>query len=296
MVQESLQRLHPGLDVEIVTIRTSGDRGERERLGAFVREIQEALLANQVDVALHCLKDLPTEPVPGLSLSAYLEREDARDTLISRGPGLESLPEGSVIGTGSLRRTSQIANVRNDVVFKPLVGNVDTRMRKLIEGEYDAIVLALAGLKRLGLMEDWGRSEYKELVVWPKSVETIVPAPGQAVLVLETREADAAAIELISPLHHSLTSACSRAERSFLQAFGGGCSVPIGAYAQVNEHGFGMIGCVASPDGKQYLKGNRNGSLDAPEEMGAEFARELGGHGAFEIVQAVLATRDGGIA
>lgn len=293
-LEASLRWWHPGLEIEIVPIKTSGDRGHREVLGAFVKEIQLALLANEIDVALHCLKDLPTTPVPGLTLSAYLEREDARDTLISRGPGLKRLPEGATVGTGSLRRTSQIARIRPDIRFKPLVGNVDTRMRKLIEGEYDAIVLAIAGLKRLGLLEGWGESEYRDLVVWPKGVDKIVPAPGQAILVLETREGDAEAIRRVAPLHDEGTSAAGRAERAFLHAFGGGCSVPVGAYARFDGEGFRLDGCVSSPDGREQVKDWTRGASDAPEALGARLAEAMGAKGAFEIVRKVVHDRDGG--
>jgi hydroxymethylbilane synthase len=287
----SAQLVALGHEPEIVAIKTSGDRGNREVLGAFVKEIQVALLQNEVDVALHCLKDLPTTPVPGLALSAYLEREDARDTLISRGPELKSLPEGSVIGTGSLRRTSQIARVRPDVTFKPLVGNVDTRMRKLMDGEYDAIVLAIAGLKRLGVLDTWAESDYRDLTVWPKATETIVPAPGQAILVLETRADDADAIAAVAPLHHEPTSAAGRAERAFLATFGGGCSVPVGAFAKETEHGLSLLGCVASPDGKRHSQGHNLAEGRSPEEQGRALADTLD---AYDIVASVLRDRDGG--
>lgn len=269
-------------EVEIVPVRTSGDRGHREVLGAFVKEIQEALLRDEVDVALHCLKDLPTRPVPGLALSAYLEREDPRDTLISRGPTLTELPQGAVVGTGSLRRTSQLAAARPDLVFRPLMGNVDTRMRKLMAGEYDAIVLAVAGLKRLGVLDAWAASEYGSLVVHTLSPDEMLPAPGQAVLVLETRADDAASVEAIRFLHHSATQAASDAERAFLAAFGGGCSVPVAALAS----GGTLTGLVASPDGTTVLRGTGSD--------GAALAEDLGARGAFEIVRRVVHDRDGG--
>lgn len=271
-VSDLLTRM--GHEVEIVTIKTSGDRGDRDRLGAFVREIQESLLRDQIDVALHCLKDLPTKAVPGLTLGAYLEREDPRDTLITRGPTLENLPCGAVVGTGSVRRTSQLAAVRPDLMFRPLMGNVDTRMRKLIAGEYDAIVLAIAGLKRLGVLDGWESSEYGALTVHPLDPAQMLPAPGQAVLVLETRDGDPAA-EAVRPLHHPATQAAADAERTFLAAFGGGCSVPVAALASEGE----LTGLVASPDGRTVLRASGND--------GAALAQELGGKGAFDIVNAV---------
>ncbi len=270
-----------GHEVEIVPIRTSGDRGDREVLGAFVKEIQLALLANEIDVALHCLKDLPTAPVPGLTLTAYLKREDPRDTLISRGPALMDLPQGAVVGTGSVRRTSQLAALRPDLVFRPLMGNVDTRMRKLMAGEYDAIVLAIAGLKRLGVLDAWTASEYGSLVVHTLEPEQMLPAPGQAVLVLETRAADPAA-EAVRPLHHAPTQAAADAERTFLHAFGGGCSVPVAALGKDG----GLTGLVATPDGRTILRGT------APD--GSALAQQLGAQGAFDIVRSVARVGTGG--
>lgn len=270
-----------GHEVEIVAIKTSGDRGDREVLGAFVKEIQLALLANEIDVALHCLKDLPTTPVPGLVLSAYLEREDPRDTLISRGPALMDLPSGAVVGTGALRRTSQLAAARPDLVFRPLMGNVDTRMRKLMAGDYDAIVLAVAGLKRLGVLDRWAASEYGSLTVHLLEPETMLPAPGQAVLVLETR-VDDPAIEAVRPLHHAPTQIAADAERAFLSAFGGGCSVPVAALGSSE----GLTGLVASPDGRTVLRGT---ATDGPS-----LARELGERGAFDIVRSVARVNAGG--
>ena len=266
-----------GHEVEIVTVRTSGDLGHREVLGAFVKEIQVALLESRADVALHCLKDLPTRPVEGLALSAYLEREDPRDALISRGPTLMELPEGSVVGTGALRRTSQLAAARPDLRFLPLMGNVDTRMRKLMLGEYDAIVLAVAGLKRLGGLG----AEFDSLVVHPLETGTMLPAPGQAVLVLETRTGDPAA-EAVRFLEHAPTRAAADEERRFLAAFGGGCSVPVAALGS----GDGVEGLVASPDGRTVLRGRGR--------CGETLARELGARGAFEIVRKVAHDRDGG--
>lgn len=279
--------LTPGLEVEIVTIKTSGDQGIRDRLGAFVREIQEQVLAGGVDVALHCLKDLPTEPIPGLSFAAYMEREDARDTLISRGASLAELSMRAIVGTGSVRRTSQLAAARRDLSFRPLVGNVDTRLRKLMEGEYDAIVLAIAGLKRLGLAigADGQLAAYPGLTVRPLPYSSMLPAPGQAVLVLETRSGEEG---LASALDHLPTRQCSLAERAFLRRFGGGCSVPVAAFASIESDELTLTGLVASPDGRQVLTASRVGSPLSSVELGISLAEELGERGAFEIVQAAL--------
>jgi hydroxymethylbilane synthase len=284
-IRDRVQSLNPGLEVEIVPIRTSGDKGQRERLGAFVREIQMALLEGEVDLAQHCLKDLPTEPVPGLRLSAYLEREDPRDTLISRGPSLSELPQGAVFGTGSVRRTSQLAAITPSFRYKPLVGNVDTRMRKLIEGEYDAIVLAIAGLKRLGVLENWQDSEYGDLTVRPLDFETMLPAPGQAVIVLETCEDDAETQEFISALHDPATQICADSERRFLRAFGGGCSVPVAAMASSDGTSFKLTGLVASPDGTTVLKRTSTGEPSESMHLAGEMAERMIAAGAADLFQ-----------
>lgn len=270
-ISAMLRELNPGLEVEIVTIKTSGDRGERDQLGAFVKEIQQALLQNEVDAALHCLKDLPTEPVGGLQLSAHLQREDPRDAFISRGESFDDLPHGATIGTGSVRRTSQLAAKRPDLKFKPLVGNIDTRMRKLMSGEYDAIILAIAGLRRLGVLETWQESEYRGLVVQPLDTEVMVPAPGQAVLVLETRAGDSAAIQAVRTLHDASAEACATAERAFLQSFGGGCSVPVAAIGRTEGGDMLLTGLVAAPDGSKVL---RLAGV-APEAEGVALAKRL---------------------
>lgn len=243
-----------------------------------------------MDVALHCLKDLPTEPVPGLRLAAHLEREDPADAFISRGETLDDLPQGATVGTGSVRRTSQLAISRPDLRFKPLVGNVDTRMRKLMEGEYDAIILAIAGLRRLGVLETWSESEYRSLTVRPFEGAAMLPAPGQAVLVLETREAEG---ELVEFLNDPDTQACATAERSFLRTFGGGCSVPVAAHATSQDSEIRLRGLVASPDGKTVFRGEAAG--DNAIEVGRRLGEGLGAQGAFETVRAVLASRPGGL-
>jgi hydroxymethylbilane synthase len=290
-VKADLESRHAGLEVEVVMIRTSGDKGDRFLLGSFVREIQEDLANKKVDIALHCLKDLPTDPVPGLQLSAYLEREDARDTLISRGPTLSELRPGSVVGTGSLRRTSQLAAIREDLVFKPLVGNVDTRMRKLMEGEYDSIVLAIAGLRRLGLLDDWNNGDYRPLSVHPLQFGEMLPAPGQAVLVLETRADDDSSMECVRPLNHAATEICSREERAFLRTFGGGCSVPVAAFAQVASNRIELRGLIASPDGARVIRGSESAPLGSDDSLGRRLGAHLGNQGGFEIVEAVIASR-----
>lgn len=274
-------------EVEIVKVVTSGDRGDRDRLGAFVREIQEALLRNEVDVALHCLKDLPTEPVEGLRFSAYLKREDARDALITRisDEGLASLPLGATIGTGSVRRTSQLAAQRRDLNFKPLMGNVDTRLRKLRDGEYDAIVLAIAGLIRLGLLERGAVLEFPELAVHPLSTDQMMPAAGQAVLVLETRTDDALAHAACQTMHHAPTEVCALAERRFLRAFGGGCSVPVAAYASAGKEHLTLSGVVASPNGTTVIRKRLEAPLDGALDLADRLVAEMNAEGAATLFE-----------
>ena len=272
------------LDVEIVPIRTSGDRGNREVLGSFVREIQESLLSGEVDVALHCLKDLPTRPVDGLVFGAHLKREDTSDALITRGAGWSNLPPGSVVGTGSVRRTSQLAALRPDLRFKPLVGNVDTRMRKLQEGVYDAIVLATAGLKRLGVLDSWAQSEYAALKV---EALTILPAAGQAILVLEILSISTIA-EYIGSLNDVDTQRYGSAERAFLSYFGTGCSMPVAAQATVQGDRLVLEGLVASVDGQTVIRGTETGDAAYPESLGAKLAERLCVHGARELLPEVL--------
>jgi hydroxymethylbilane synthase len=289
-LESELKGANPDLEVEIVIVRTSGDRGNREQLGAFVREIQEALLEHRVDVALHCLKDIPTQQVSGLILASYLPREDARDTIITRGRNWIDLGRDSVVGTGSVRRTSQLASHRPDFRFKPLVGNVDTRLRKLQEGEYDAIVLAIAGLKRLGVLDIWEQTEFRDLKVEPLSTDLMLPAPGQAILVLETREGDQASQALVAALHDARSAIAADAERSFLKAFGGGCSVPVAAFAQVSDESVELRGLVASPDGSRVLRGHRSSPICDAARLGSGLADQLIAQGAMDLFEARIAT------
>lgn len=284
-VATTLRKL--GNEVEIVKIRTSGDAGNRERLGAFVSEIEEALRDGRVDIGLHCLKDIPTRPAEGLKIAAYLAREDPREALLTRGPALADLGEGAVIGTGSLRRTSQLAS-HGRFMFKPLVGNVDTRMGKLIQGEYDAILLAVAGLKRLNLLADWSASPYASISMFLMEPELILPAAGQATLVLQSREDSDFGL---GSLNHGPTEICSTAERAFLARFGGGCSVPVAAYAEpVKEH-YRVRGLIASPDGRVSYRGARAFGSEQAEFFGTELAEELGHQGGFAILESLLAGR-----
>ena len=229
--------------------------------------------------------------MPGLALSAYLEREDARETLIVRSGDPDRLRKDAVVGTGSLRRTSQLSAARPDLTFKPLVGNVDTRMRKLMDGEYDAIVLAIAGLKRLGLLEGWESSDYSSLRVTPKSTRTLVPAAGQAVLVLETREEDVTSRAAVRPLHHEPTEQFALAERTFLHSFGGGCSLPVGAFAEQIRENLVLFTWVSMPDGSLPIRASAWGPPSDAEKIGHEAARLARESGHWEAFEAWLTQR-----
>jgi hydroxymethylbilane synthase len=264
-----------------VKIQTSGDRGNREALGAFVSEIEQSLRSEVVDAGLHCLKDVPTRPLDGLCFPAYLKREDPRDALITRDGKFSDLPGGAVIGTGSLRRTSQLAAHGKSFAFKPIYGNIDTRLRKLRDGEYDAIILAAAGLKRLKIFEELSPS------VEVLEVGTMMPAPGQATLVIQMRERDSRAAT-VAELNDADTEIASISERSFLNRFGGGCSVPVASYAyRVDEH-FQLSGLVAAPDGKVSYRGTKAFGSEQAEFFGRELAEELGREGAFTIIDEVV--------
>ena len=252
-----------GLEIEPVIIRTSGDNGDREKLGAFVGELQQALLRREIDVALHCLKDLPTLPIPGLRFTAFLEREDPRDLAIVREGTWSDLKQKAVVGTGALRRTAQIRAVRPDLQFKPLVGNVDTRLEKLRRGEYDAIVLAFAGLRRLRVLD---AISYEIL-----PDQLVVPSAGQGILVLETRDEGSD----LAVLDHYQTRQAAIAERAFLGAFGTGCSLPIGALATLTGDQISLHGRIVAPDGTRMIEEVSIGPAIDAMSIGSRLAETL---------------------
>ena len=272
-VQERLTAL--GHDVEQEIITTTGDRLLDRRLeavggkGAFLKEIEEAMQAGEEDLAVHSLKDVPTVLPDGLELVAYLERANPRDAWLSSGPGLADLPAGATVGTTSLRRIAQVLAARPDLEVKDLRGHVDTRLRKLREGTFDAILLAMAGLVRLGRADE---------VTEPLDVRTFVPAPGQGTIALECRSDDRAVRDAVAPLNHRATARAVRAERSFLGTLGGGCNVPLGAHAVPAEGGLELTGFVARTDGSELLRGERIGHDPAP--LGQALAEDLLGRGA----------------
>ncbi len=273
-----------GVDVEIIEISTQGDVqsvGPIEALGGtgvFTKEIQRALLDGAVDVAVHSLKDLPTEPVPGLVLAAVPRRERCGDALVGRdGIGLEDLPAGSLIGTGSFRRQAQLKHWRPDLRVDDIRGNVETRLRKLDEGQFDAIVLAEAGLVRLGLAD-------RITQVLPK--ERMLPAIGQGALGLETREDDAAVRQTLAALDDASTHASVIAERSLLATLRGGCLAPVGAWARVDDDGqLTLDAVVLDREGTQRLEASAAGKLEDAAALGRQAAQQLIEDGASDLIQ-----------
>ena len=270
-----------GHEVEVKIITTTGDRLQDRRLeavggkGAFLKEIEEALLAGEVDLAVHSLKDVPTGLPKGLGLVAVLERADPRDAWIAAsGQGLDALGAGARVGTTSLRRRAQLRARRPDLEVEDLRGNVDTRLRRLKEGAFDAILLAMAGLVRLGRAAE---------VTQPLDAREFVPAPGQGVVTLECRQDDGATRAAVQPLHHEETQRAVSAERGFLAALGGGCNVPLGAHAAPFGAGLRLSAFVSDPEGRRFLRGERSGS-DAGA-LGRAVADDLLGQGAAALLR-----------
>jgi hydroxymethylbilane synthase len=286
MVKTELESLQPALEVRIEIIKTSGDVNSEPLAviggqGVFTKELEEALLAGRIDVAVHSLKDLPTIMPPGLMLGAICKREDPRDALVLRqAPGLatsiRTLPPSATVGTSSPRRLAQLNYLRNDLVVKELRGNVDTRLRKLDEGQYDALVLACAGLRRLGL---------DHRISTPLPASEMLPAVGQGALGIEIRVDDADTLAAISKLDHKFTRLACLAERALLRSLGGGCQLPIAAYAVVREKRIRLDGLVADREGKRIVRDRISGALDVAEELGARLGEQLLASGARELLE-----------
>ena len=271
-----------GAETSIEIIKTTGDKITDVPLakvggkGLFTKEIEEALLARTIDVAVHSLKDVPSEIPAGLTLAAMPEREDPRDALV--GLPLDQLREGTRVGTSSLRRAAQLLALGRGLVTETLRGNVDTRLRKLDDGEYDAIVLAAAGLRRLG----W-QDRICELI----PVDVMCPAVGQGALAIEARDDAGPGLELVKKLNHHPTMLAVTAERALLATLEGGCQVPIGGYARVDGETIHLRAIVASPDGTRIVRGERSGS--DPGKIGTDLGRELLDRGAREILKEAYA-------
>jgi len=278
------QLLARGVEVELVPITTRGDASTEDSVarlggtGVFTKELERALLADTIDLAVHSLKDLPTDAVEGLRLAAVPERASPLDALISReGRALAQLPPGAVVGTGSLRRRAQLLHVRPDLEMRDVRGNVDTRIQKLGAGQYDAIVLAEAGLTRLG-----EQARITEIL----GPEIMLPAVGQGALGIETRLDDGATNAAIAPLDHAPSRSAVLAERSLLRALLGGCLAPVGAWAREQAAGeLCLDAVVVSADGRCRLAATLSGSADDPEELGRRVASILLAEGAAELIE-----------
>lgn len=280
--RQRLLDLNPQIDVRIEIIKTTGDvKSDPLSViggkGVFTKELEDALLDGRIDLAVHSLKDLPTVLPESLSISAICEREDARDALVLRSgvevehSSLAGLPSGAVVGTSSQRRLSQLKAMRRDVVVTDLRGNVDTRIRKLDEGQYDAVILATAGLVRLGL---------QERISARISVAEMLPAVGQGAVAIETRSDNEFAVEATRKLDHRETRLACLAERSFLRSLGGGCQFPIAAHAVVDRDSLRLDGLVAKPDGSEILRDSLSGPVVDPEPLGTQLAEHLLAQGA----------------
>ncbi len=286
-VKAELQRHHPGLQVELVGFTTQGDRILDAPLakvggkGLFVKELENAMLAGDADLAVHSMKDVPVDFPDGLHLAAICPREDARDAFVSNHyDSLDALPQGAKVGTSSLRRRCHLARLRPDLVIDDLRGNVGTRLGKLDAGQYDAIVLAVAGLKRLGL----GARIRAAL-----DLSASLPAAGQGAVGIECRRDDARINALLAPLHHRDTALCVRAERAMNARLMGGCQVPIAAYAERQGEQLWLRGRIGWPDGRALLLAEARGSVADPEVLGLQVAEQLLAQGAAGIVAGVLA-------
>lgn len=293
-VTAALQAADADVTVEEVVIRTSGDRSTASLRqiggqGAFTRELEAALLDGRVDLAVHSLKDLPSTLPDGLLLAATPPRADPRDVLVTRaGSGLATLPAGARVGTGSLRRRAQLLALRPDIAVADIRGNVDTRLRKLAEGEYDAVVLAAAGLLRLG------RHDLVERHVLP--LEMMLPAPAQGILGLECRADDRYVIEVLQAVNDPATFAAATAERALLRRLGAGCRLPVAAYATVTDGRLTLRARVLGFDGSPVIEVVLNGRREEAEEVGATAADRLLQRGAADLLaqQTPLDSRSGG--
>lgn len=269
-VIESLKKIVPEINAEICVIKTSGDIMQDVSLlkiggqGAFVKEIEDVLLSGGIDLAVHSMKDVPGEIPDGLIFAAILPREDVRDILVSRGNvKIELMPMGAKIGTGSLRRGAQLQAMMPDVTIVPLRGNVDTRLKKIETEDLNGVILAAAGMKRLG---------YGTKIAQYLPVELMLPAVGQGAIGLQIRETDSALAGILAKINHAPTAEEIAAERAYLRALGGGCRLPIAAYCKYEGAQLSLDGLVAAPDGAVVIRDRVQGALEEAEELGARLA------------------------
>lgn len=284
-IRSRLLELYPQTEITILGMTTRGDQILDTSLskiggkGLFIKELEQALEDGRADIAVHSMKDVPMNMPPGFKLAAITEREDPHDAFVSNNfASLEKLPAGSVVGTSSLRRESQLRAHFPHLQVRPLRGNVQTRLRKLDEGEYSAIILAAAGLKRLELA-------YRiSLLLSP---ELSLPAVGQGALGIECRESNQDIAEWVQPLHHAVTAHCVEAERAMSRVLGGSCQVPLGGFAEISEDVLTLRGFVATPDGTKMVADKLCGKPEAGELIGQQLAQNLKANGAQEILAAL---------
>jgi hydroxymethylbilane synthase len=282
-----LRAAHPGLGVELVPIVTQGDRIQDRTLaaiggkGLFIKELEVALEEQRADIAVHSMKDLPGDLPEGLAIATVLERADARDALLTASAGgLEDLPRGARVGTSSLRRQAQLLAARPDLKVETLRGNVDTRLRRLDAGDMDAIVLACAGLIRLGL---------ESRITARLDPKICLPAVAQGVIGIECRGADSRTLELVTVLNHQNTRIAMDAERAFAHRLGGSCQSPIAAHARLEGRHLRLDGLVAEPDGSRLLRDTMSGGIDDPAALGARLAERLLAAGAGPLLERLRA-------
>ncbi len=282
LIRERILRHFPDIEIAVRIIKTSADKDQTSSIrsgssvGVFVKELEQALLGGQIDLAVHSMKDVPTKIPDGLQIAAIPEREDARDALVAnRITKLEELPSGALVGTGSVRRQAQILLMRPDLRIKDIRGNIDSRLNKLQDGAYDAIILACAGLNRLGL---------RHRISAPLDFSQMLPAPGQGSIAIETRSDDPRIPPIAASLNHTPTAITVSAERSFLHRMGGGCNVPVAVFALLNEGFVEIEGLVASPDGKRVLRESIRGDMKAADKAAVALADRILSRGGREIL------------
>ena len=282
-VKSVLEKKFPSTPIELIIIKTQGDKildvplAKVGGKGLFVKEIEQALLTRRIDIAVHSMKDMPADIPEGLCIGAIPERENPVDVFISRnGAQFNELAAGSVIGTSSLRRGAQLRHARPDIVIQPIRGNLDTRLKKLESENFDALVLAAAGVKRLNL--EHKITEYLDHGI-------MLPAVGQGALCIEIRKDDSTVGPLVASLEHASTRAVVAGERAFLNRLEGGCQVPIAGHGRISEKQFAITGLVAEVDGSRVIKGEKSGPLDSAETIGIDLAEELLAGGADKILE-----------
>jgi len=283
IVIQRLKEKVPGIEIEIKTIKTTGDRITHKQLvsfkekGIFVGEIDRAILRGDIDFAVHSMKDVPIIQPPKTTIVAVPERESPYDALVSRdGLRLKDLPNKALVGTGSPRRIAQLRHVRPDLRVESIRGNVDTRVRKLKQGLYDAVILAEVGLQRLNM---------KDCITERLSLKDFTPAPGQGALAVVAREDNKKVTDILERINHEPSMTSVLAERAFIGKIGGGCKVPVGAFAQVRNNRLSLYASVLSPDGKTKIQISKVGDPTSPKELGFKAAQEILENGAADLIQ-----------